>query len=558
MKKILALVLTLTLFLPISCAKKEKDELTALAPADSQVYLKIPSLSSLHQNLNVTEDSILGKTIPNISFIEAGLGFNPLKLEDLQAQGINVNKSLGFIVSDIEIKSIENKKPDLNAQVLLLIPVTDYNKLNGFIKETIQKIKPEFKIAQIEDKTVIHPDTGKESILLTQKNNYMIATVDPSGKDSTPLLDNILSGDSSLSENSDFQMTASKLEKNNNFFVYVDMQNSIGKFFPKLEQFTDELPEAQKNQMQQGFEFIRDYNSAGLSFDLNSSDFRMESILTLKPESKVLKMMADVTFDKELLLGIDKTPLMIISFAFNFGEYLNLIMGSLPPENKEIFEETTKKFYAQIGIDLEKDIIDNMSGSMNFGVFDGENLNVSNLNILMSIGIRDETKAANMMDALIKNLPSQQQALVQKEEVMGTDAYVASAGFFRIFTAIKNNSIFMTVGRPMFETVISGKPSSGFISKLQDKKLNEILGGEYSLFYINIDELVKAQKNLANFIGFLAQIGPKISTMASQFEYLLGYSSVKETSLYSEYIVKTRFDKPFLQGIMDIIDQIKN
>ncbi|MBN2244205.1 MAG: DUF3352 domain-containing protein [Candidatus Aminicenantes bacterium] len=558
MKKFLVMVIILTLLLSISCTKKEKDGLSTLIPANTQVYIKIPSLSSLHQNLSITKDSILGKTIPNISFLETGLGFNPLKLEDLQTKGIDVNKSLGFIVSDIEIKSIENKEPDFNAQVMFFLPVTDYNKFNGFIKETFQKIKPEFTVAQIDDRTVVHPDTGKESILFTQKNNYMIATVDSLGTDSTPLLNAILSDKSDLSENSNFQQVASKLNKENNIFFYADMQSIAGNIFPNLVKLTDELPEAQKNQMEKGLEFIKDYLGAGLSVDLENSDFCLESILSLKPESKVLKIMGNVDYNKDLLLGIDKTPLMIFGLAFNFSEYLNLIMGTLPPENQEIFEETTKKIYAQIGLDLEKDIIANMAGSLNFGLFDAENINMTNTNAFISMGIKDETKAANMMNTLIENLPSQQQSLIQKEEVMGTVAYVATAGFFRIFTGIKNNSMFMTIGQPMFETIVSGKHSSGFISKIQDKKLANILSGDYSYFYLNMDELMKAQKNLAYFIGFLSQLGPKINDIASQFEYLLSYSSVEDSSLYGEFIVKTRFDRSFLQGIMNIVDQIKN
>ena len=558
MKKIMALVITLALLIPMSCAKKEKAGLSALVPSSTQIYLKIPSLTSLHQNLNVTKNSIMGKTIPNIAFLEAGLGFNPLKLEDLTTQGIDVNSSLGLILSDIEINSIENKEPDINAQGMFLLPVSDYEKLIGFIQDTIKKINPEFDVVQENDRTVINPGTGKDSILLASVKNYLAVTVTKSENRSSSLLDAVLSGDSTLSENTGFQQAASKLDKMNNIFVYIDMQSIIGKIFPKFEQFTDELPEAQKKQMIQGLEFTKDYISAGGSFDLESSDLELKSILFLKPDSKVLKMMNGVEFNKDLLLGIDKTPLMIFSFAFNFSEYLDLIMGTLPPENKDIFEETKKKFYAESGLDLEKDIIDNLAGNFNFGIFDGKNINITNTNTLLSIGIKDETKAANMMDTMIKNLPPQQQALIQKEEVLGTDAYVASAGFFRILAGIKSNSIFMTIGQPMFETVITGKSSSGFISNIQDKKLADILSGDYSYFYVNIDELMKAQKNLTPFLGILAQTGQKISDIASQFEYLLTFSGVEESSLYSEIIIKTKFDRPFLQGIMNIINQIEN
>ncbi len=558
MKKLMVFTVILALLFPISCTKKEKEGLSDLIPADTQVYLKIPSLSSLHQNLNVTENSVMGKTIPNISFLETGLGFNPLKLNDLQAQGIDVNKSLGLILSDISIHSVENKEPDFKAQVMLLLPVSDYEKFNGMMQETIQKLKPEFTIAQMDEITVIHPDKGKKSILFTQKNNYMIATVDPLGNDSTSLLNAIISDKSTLSENSNFQQVASKLDKENNIFVYADIQSIIGKVFSNLVKLTDELPEAQKKQMEKGLEFTKDYLGAGLSVDLESSDFCLESIMNLKPESKVLKIMGDVDYNKDLLLGIDKTPLMIIGIAFNFSEYLNLIIETLPPQNQEIFEETTKKFYSQMGLDLEKDIIANMSGSMNFGIFEAENISMTNTNAFISMGIRDETKAANMMNTLIENLPSKQQPLIQKEEVIGIEAYVATAGFFRIFTGIKNNSLFMTFGQPMFETIVSGKPSSGFISKIQDKKLADILSGDYSYFYLNIDELMKAQKNLANVIGFLSKLGQKVTEIASQFEYLLSYSSFEDSSLYGEFIVKTRFDRPFLQGIMNNVDQIKN
>ena len=133
MKKILALIIILVLLLPMSCAKKEKDELTALVPADTQFYFKIASLTSLHQSLSVTENSIMGKPIPNIAFLESGLGFNPLKLEDLQAQGIDINRSLALFLYDIEINSINNKLNNgikiaffNNVYIFLKVPLYHY------------------------------------------------------------------------------------------------------------------------------------------------------------------------------------------------------------------------------------------------------------------------------------------------------------------------------------------------------------------------------------------------------------------------------------------------
>jgi hypothetical protein len=142
----------------------------------------------------------MGKTIPNIAFLEAGLGFNPLKLEDLQSQGMDVTKSLGLILSDIEINSIENKEPDINAQGMLLFPVSDYKKLIGFIQDTIQKVKPEFEVTQEHDRTIINPGTGKEWILLAPIKSYLTVTVTKSENGSSSLLDAVLSGDSTLSE----------------------------------------------------------------------------------------------------------------------------------------------------------------------------------------------------------------------------------------------------------------------------------------------------------------------------------------------------------------------
>ena len=233
MKKILALVIALALLLPMSCAKKEKDGLSALVPVNTQIYVKIASLTSLHKNLNITENSIMGKTLPNMAFIEAGLGFNPLILEDLQAQGIDVNSSIGMILSDIDINSIENKEPDINAQGMLLFPVSDYEKFIGFIQDTIQKIKPDYEVFQENDRTIINQGNGKESILLAPIKNYMAVTVTKSENGSSSILDSVLSGDSTLSENANFKQVSSKLDNEYGLFIYVDIQSIIGKFFPK-------------------------------------------------------------------------------------------------------------------------------------------------------------------------------------------------------------------------------------------------------------------------------------------------------------------------------------
>ncbi|MBN1272350.1 MAG: DUF4836 family protein [Candidatus Aminicenantes bacterium] len=558
MKKLLILSITIALLFPMSCVKKEQDGLSALVPSETQLFLKTSSLSSLHQNLSITENSILGKTIPNISSFEAEFGFNPLKLEDLKAQGIDINRSLGFILSDIDIDLTEKKNPDLKAQGMLFFPVSDYEKCMEFIKETIQKFKPEFEIDQRENRTVIYPDKGEKSIIFARKNNYMIVTADFTGNDSNSLLDAVMSGGPVLSENTNFQNVASKIDKENSFFIYLDTQHFLEKFLLQVMPSIEKISEEHGNQITKGLEFAKDCISTGVSINLESSDFRVESMVTLKPESMALKIKNDAEFNKDLLLGIDAAPLLLISQAFDLSEYLNIYLETLPPQKKEFFDETIKEFHTQIGINLKEDLIDNMAGNFNIGIFDGKSLSTTNTNALISITIKDEIKARRLMETLVERLPEEKKTLIRKEKVAGTDAYTVSAGFFQVFLGIKNNNIFITTEKPMFETIVAGKPSSGFISNIQDKKVAEILAGDYDVFYVNVDELLKLYQSSADSLGFLAKVGQKIIDVASHFEYLLIYTSLEGNAMYGEFIMKTRFDKPFIQRIMDFVGQIKN
>ena len=558
MKKFIIASLFMLLLFSFNCAPKKTgdDQIARLLPAQIDVLLKLGSIESLFTSFAVTENSIFGKPVKEVSFIESQLGFNPLKIEDLKSKGLDVEREFGIGLSDTEFKSTFGKKPPINTRGLMMIPVTSAETFLGFITDTIKKMSPETQILTIDGRTVIKPQDEETSIIFMEKNGYLIVTMDDRGGDTNPLLDAVMENKSSLYQDENYNQVTSLIQPGQGFFLYLDIQKIADKNFDNLMAMADDSAE-QTTQMKQGLKYVKDYSGAGFTIDLESSDFLMKSVLTVKPDAQVLKIMQGTKSNKDILLGINKNPLLLISYALNLEEYYQTILGTLPPEEVEEFKSSLAKIKQEAGIDIENDIIQNFDGSFNLGIFDGENISMTNFNSLISIGIKDESKVKKLIEAAISKIPAEQQIAIQQEQVAGIDAYTISAVFFRIFLGISDNHMIFTLGQPMFEEAVKGSISSGFLSNMDDKQLEDIFKSQSGIFYLNIDEVLKAQKNLASVLGFLSNIDQKIKDIASNFEYILFSSGLEGSSLVSHFMVKTRFQEPFTRGIKNLISMDK-
>ena len=242
----------------------------------------------------------------------------------------------------------------------------------------------------------------------------------------------------------------------------------------------------------------------------------------------------------------------------NYNMIVNMLSGD---EGKQV-QTGISTINTMLGIDLEKDIIDNLDSNINFAVYDGAGINVTNWNIIFTINVKDTAKAYDAFDKIISNLPPQQKGKVTKEKVEGVDSYKINLGGMNdMFIGVKNKNLIITVGKFMYEKALKADVSSGLLSKLEDKNLANTLKADTNVFYLEVNEIFKAVKNFEMFIMNFSPdkkgIDEKTASTVQMFNYFIASSYLDGNSIMGDLVVKTKFQKPFLIGVKELVDKHK-
>lgn len=212
-------------------------------------------------------------------------------------------------------------------------------------------------------------------------------------------------------------------------------------------------------------------------------------------------------------------------------------------------------------MDGEKDILSNIEGNFNLGIYDGRSINMSNYNILATLGVKDGKKMQTVMDTMYQSLSPEQKVMIRKDSIQGNDAYIITLmGIFQICAGVKDNSFILAAGYPMFESAVSGNPDTGFLSGMEDKELVNKLKGDTGVFYVNIQELYAAANNFPILMQQMNEgqpADPKSGEAMRQLEYMLLSSGTEGKSFRMDMTVKTRFSEPFFQGMQKLSQQMK-
>jgi len=208
------------------------------------------------------------------------------------------------------------------------------------------------------------------------------------------------------------------------------------------------------------------------------------------------------------------------------------------------------------GIDLEKDLIDNLGGNVNFAMYDGATINMMNYNALLTVNVKDEAKVRSVLDKFIDKLPPEQKSLVRKEN--GNYIYTFG-GFLQLYAGIKDKNLIVSIGQPMFDKAMAADPKTGFINGLKDKELAKDLEDQSNILYIDVAETFKAYNNVAGLLSQFTQtqpLDPERQNIINQFEYFLFSGKAVDNSITAKYMIKTKFQEPFLISLVKMVSKI--
>lgn len=536
-------------------------EVAALLPADTQALVSIPSVETIYRHLAVTEKTIFGEPIDDIDDIRESLGFNPFSLTDLKANGIDTARSIGVAMTGFRV-SPESQEPSMN--LALCLPAADAGKVMTRFQEIIRKDSPEVVLDQDGGMTRFsHPDE-KMTGYFFEKGGYVFLTANPAG-DSRPLAQAIRSDQPALAKSKRLADILADVPSDNRVFAFARVAKLLEGNLDALAAMVrkqaaeDEAapvgPDIGKN-----LENLKDCETAGLSIDFTGSDLAGQGAFRMLPGARALKAVSDLRFDKRVVLGMAENPLLLLSAAVNPTEYYRMIVETLPEEQIKTFRSALEGIKADYGIDVESEVIGNLAGNINLGIYDGVSINMMNINLVLTLNLRDPAKMQGVLDKVVAKIPPEQQSMVVKAPVNGVDAYVVSLmGMAQIYVGIQNQTLIVTVGKPMFEKALAADPAKGFLTRMTDEALVSALTRDLSsIFYLDAQETFLAVKN---FSAFLQQAGgegnqpiitDQVSSAVDRLDYFLTTTRVREQTFLSDILVKTRFDVPFFEGIRQI------
>ncbi len=540
-------------------------EVAALLPADTQVLVSMPSVETIYRHLAVTEKTIFGEPIDDLDDIRESLGFNPFSLTDLKANGLDTTRPVGVAMTGFRIDP-DSQEPSMN--LAFCLPAADAGKVMNRIEGIIRKDSPEIKFDQDGGMTRFSPPDEELTGYLLEKGGYVFLTANPVG-DSRPLAEAIRKTRPPLASSKELTDILADVPAETGLFAFAQVAKLLEGNLDALAAMArkqaaeDEAapvgPDIGKN-----LENLKECKTAGLSLDFTGSDFVAKGAFRMIPGARTLKAVSDLRYDKRVVLGMKENPLMIVSLAVNPTEYYRMIVDTLPEEQVTTLKSVLDGIKTNYEIDMETEVINNLAGNINLGIYDGVSINMMNLNLVLTLNLRDPAKMQGALDKFVAKIPPEQQSMVVKAPVNGVDAYVVSLmGMAQVYVGIQDKTLIVSMGKPMFEKALAADPAKGFLTRMTDEALvSELTRDLSSIFYLDAQETFLAVKN---FSAFLQQAGEgnepvitdQISSAVDQLDYLLTTTRLKDRTFLSDLIVKTRFDVPFFEGVRQVADAFK-
>ncbi|MDM8536646.1 DUF3352 domain-containing protein [Desulfobacterales bacterium HSG17] len=538
-----------------------------ILPEQTDFVLNVGSVENMYKQLSITETSIFGNPVQDLEEIKATLGFNPLVIEDLKNTGVDTDREAGLCFNDLKIDNNIDNKIDNNYEqgnLFLYIPVNDVQKVKNVIGKLVKKEFPDAVASSQENYTVYSSPGRSEKLYLIEKEDYLFIGINPGPEavntDAQDYAKALVSKADPLSETDDFKEVVSKLTLSKDLFIYANIGNIIKN---NLEAIRENLRKSVKPgspDMSRSIDYLKDIKAAGGSADFSGKDFDFKGLIEFAAGSPTSELMEKIKFDKHLLLSIPDNPLLLASWAVHTPSYYNIMLDSMSETDSRDFTLFLEQCRAVYDIDFEKDVIDNIAGNINLGIYDGMSINMMNYNLLLTLTIKDEKLFHQTAEKFISNASDKVQAMITPANIGENKAWVVSVfGMVQIYITTKDNSLVLTASKPMMEKALAGKTSTGFISKVQDKNLADQLSSDSGLLYLNFGELDKALNNFKAMTAMMNKGKSLNSSKAlSKLDYLVSTTKTKGNSADVKFYIKTVFDEPFFQGVLKLGKELES
>ncbi len=572
MKKLGMLIAIILMMTAISCKKEEgngssksivkngvqaksftvsNEDILKLVPQDASILIKLKSVEDVYSNLLLLDSFTQDET----QEIKDKIGFNPFSLEELKDNGVDPSRAIVWFMTDLKVDANNGENSSMN--FMLMVPTSKSGKLLEKIKQEVQKSKKNpqnaVTITTEGNLTVIQDQKGFK-VYLTEKDNYLLAAANPN-EDAKGFINKVLKNANSITSNPEFKDIAKKVDSSEEFFGFVNIKKIVEDNLSSIENL---VQKSTPTDVTEGFKYFKEMRGAAFNIDLESSDFICNIASSFTKNSESLKIYTEgFKMDKTALLGINLNPAVLLSLNLNASRYFNMLLNSLPAKEKQDLENGFASAKESSGIDIKEDVINNLGGSFNLGIYDGKSINMANYNLLASFNVKDQAKVETVIEKAIKTIPENQQAMIQKNG----DSWAFNMGMSQAYLTVKDNNVMLTSSANMNNLAKSASLKSGFMPNLKDKWLENILENSLFCFYLGTSEISDAARTLSAFFMGMSQnqkpINPELFEKIKDIKYAVGYSNVDDHYMVGQYKIKTNFKEPFAIGLKKYIEELE-
>jgi len=568
MKKLLIVCMAVFLLFGTGCSKKDEVKITAgsiiaekYAPENSMAVLRFSSIDKLFTSLDIKPESVMGEpTAEDRTEMIKFLGFDPLNLAEYEKIGLDTKKEFAWVLSDLIVDAAEVEKTQAN--IGFLVPVKDKSNAFNFIKERINANKTDDFTVSEENGMIIVKSTEYQYVSVTIKadSEYMVFDFAMNSKESADLF---FTSAKHLADSPNYKEVKNSMNLNSDIGFYMDFKSIMAKNEKSLQDITYN-PLFAQNELK-SIDFLKYYRGFGVSTDLSKTDLKVEAVSFIDSANPINKIIQNVKLDKSVILGIEKKPAMLIALMANAGEYLEFYLKSAPDNVKVEFEKSIAKIDSSWGIDFKKEIVDQLAGSINLGIFDGTSINLTQYNTVLNFNVKrpaefiqllEKTKQMSGIMPVEKN---QYEELFQLKPGDDIAVYSVYMGMMPGYILIDKDRV-SAVTTKDYISYIAAKKNPSFIEKMEDKEIADKLKNDQNYFYLDVAETYIATKTIYQFFaGMSGQesiLDAKIDAFVNNFNYVYAGGNYAGEKASGEFIIKTKFKKPFFSALQEEITKL--
>jgi|GEM_PF-1390225 len=569
MKKLLTIIAVCAMIFCTGCSKKAEVSTgeTSLiaqkyAPENSVAFLRFSSVEKLFATFSVKPESVMGEPVSeDRSEITDVLGFDPMNIAEYDKKGFDTKREFGLVISSFKADSADAENSQIN--IGFLLPVKDKNSAYKYIKETLEKNNEKGMVINDNNGMLSITKTDEQNFLVTIKpdDNYMVFSFSLNSKETADIYFN---AQKHLGDTPYYKEVSGSVNLSSDIAFYADLRRFFNDNALALNNMTATNPMFQQNELS-SVAFLKFYRGFGITADLSKSDLVINAVSFVDTENPFNKLIGNIKTDKSVILDFEKNPAVLLAVMINAAEYLNFYLETVPADVKNDFESSIAETNQALGIDIRKDLIDQLAGSINLGIYDGAGVNMMQYNTVLNFNIRNRQSFIDMIEktkattgiTLIDQ--SQYEQLFQVQPSKDVNVYSVFMGIAAAYIVIEKDNVSLITTKDMVADLLN-KSNPRSIDKA-DKSIVDKLRNDQNYLFIDFAEAYLAGKNLYQmYLGFSGGeniLDAKADNFAKNFDYLYAGGNYKGEKATAEFIVKTKFTKPFFVALQEEIEKLK-